>query len=55
MKKNYITPSCKEFQVRPLGLILAGSIKIDGDGNDGWGNTKAEKEQNSGIWDLYEK
>lgn len=53
MKKNYIVPSCKEFQVRPVEMIAI-SGDINNDATDNWGNTKEEKEQGSGIWNLYE-
>lgn len=55
MKKSYIVPSCKEFQVRPVEMIATSpSVEVTPDDpTKNWGNTKEEKTQGSGIWDLY--
>lgn len=51
MKKTYVTPVSKEYQVHVQNM-LAESLGF-GTGEATEGDVKEEKSSGSGIWDLY--
>lgn len=55
MKKTYIAPKTKAFQVHVQGMLLAESLGFGGTGSGEINEVETKEEKNSGggIWDLY--
>lgn len=53
MKKNYMSPACREYKVNTSNLFATSPLFGSGEVEGSEMNTKEEKTSGSGIWDLY--